>query len=265
MNKPIGIFDSGIGGLTVLKAIKKMLPEETLIYLGDTARVPYGNKSKDTIIRYSIENTNFLVRFDIKMLVIACNTSTAMSIEILKEKFNIPIVGVIEPGAKKAVAVTKNNRIGVIGTEATIKSKAYQNIIKTLNPKATIFAKPCPLFVPLVEEGLLKGRVADSVVEMYLKSFKVKGIDVLVLGCTHYPLLKNTIRRYFEGKVKIVDSAEETAKVVSDMLNEKGLLNKGKKEEDKYFVTDAAQRFLKVGKTIMGKDLKEVYTVQIGK
>lgn len=265
MDKPIGIFDSGIGGLTVLKAIKKELPKEQLIYLGDTARVPYGNKSKETIIRYSIENTKFLMQFDIKMLVVACNTSTAMSIDVLKEMFPLPIVGVIEPGAKKAVFVSKSKRIGVIGTEATIKSKAYQNIIKSIENKSVIFAKPCPLFVPLVEEGLVKGKIAESVVEMYLKYFKLKGIDTLVLGCTHYPLLKKTIRNYFDGKVKIVDSAEETAKVVKRLLIEAGIINNNGMKEDKFFVTDAADRFLKVGKAIMGDKLKEVFIVQVGK
>ncbi len=265
MENPIGIFDSGVGGLTVLKAIKKLLPMEQLIYLGDTARVPYGNKSKETIVRYSIENTNFLMQFNIKMLVIACNTSTAMGIEILRNMFQIPIIGVIEPGAKRAVEVTKNKRIGVIGTVATIKSKAYQNIIKSYERKAVIFAKPCPLFVPLVEEGLVKGPVAEAVVKMYLEGFKLKNIDTLVLGCTHYPLLKNTIQKFFDRKIQIVDSAEETAKIVKGVLEEKKLANVLKNENDMFFVTDAAERFLKVGKEIMKGALKEVRIAQVGK
>lgn len=265
MDNPIGIFDSGVGGLTVLKAIKKVLPLEQLIYLGDTARVPYGNKSKDTIVRYSIENTKFLMQFNIKMLVIACNTSTAMSIDILRQMFPIPIIGVIEPGAKRAVEVTKNKRIGVIGTVATIKSKAYQNIIKSLEKKAVIFAKPCPLFVPLVEEGLIKGPVAESVVEMYLKDFKIKNIDTLVLGCTHYPLLKQTIKKFFDGKIQVVDSAEETAKIVKRVLEERKIASNLKTNDDVFFVTDAAERFLKVGNEIMKGALKEVKTVQVGK
>jgi len=265
MNNPIGIFDSGVGGLTVLRAIKKMLPMEQLIYLGDTARVPYGNKSKETIVRYSIENTKFLMQFNIKMLVIACNTSTAMSIEILRNMFQIPIIGVIEPGAKRAVEVTKNKRIGVIGTVATIKSKAYQNIIRSYEKKAIIFAKPCPLFVPLVEEGLVKGPVAEAVIEMYLKDFKIKNIDTLVLGCTHYPLLKQTIEKFFDKKIQIVDSAEETAKIVKRVLEERKLANTSEYKNDVFFVTDAAERFLKVGNEIMRGILKEVKTVQVGK
>lgn len=265
MNNPIGIFDSGVGGLTVLRAIKKMLPMEQLIYLGDTARVPYGNKSKETIVRYSIENTKFLMQFNIKMLVIACNTSTAMSIEILRNMFQIPIIGVIKPGAKRAVEVTKNKRIGVIGTVATIKSKAYQNIIRSYEKKAIIFAKPCPLFVPLVEEGLVKGPVAEAVIEMYLKDFKIKNIDTLVLGCTHYPLLKQTIEKFFDKKIQIVDSAEETAKIVKRVLEERKLANTSEYKNDVFFVTDAAERFLKVGNEIMRGILKEVKTVQVGK
>ncbi|MCX7770800.1 MAG: glutamate racemase [Proteobacteria bacterium] len=265
MENPIGIFDSGVGGLTVLKAIKRVLPLEQLIYLGDTARVPYGNKSKDTIVRYSIENTKFLMQFNIKMLVIACNTSTAMSLEVLRQMFTIPIVGVIEPGAKRAVEVSKNKRIGVIGTVATIKSKAYQNLIKSYEKGAVIFAKPCPLFVPLVEEGLTKGRVADSVVEMYLQDFKTKSVDTLVLGCTHYPLLKQTIKKFFEGKIQIVDSAEETAKIVRKILEENKIQSSIRAGEDMFFVTDAAERFLKVGNEIMRGALKEVKTVQVGR
>lgn len=264
MNKPIGIFDSGVGGLTVLKALKKLLPNEQLIYLGDTARVPYGNKSKDTIVRYSIENTQFLLQYDVKMIVIACNSSTAASIDVLRDKFNLPIVGVIEPGARKAVGISKNMRIGVIGTEATIKSKAYQNIIKNYKKNAIVFAKYCPLFVPLVEEGLIKGKIAEDAVSMYLSFFKMKSIDTLVLGCTHYPLLKGVIRKFFDGKINIVDSAEETAKTVKALLYEKNLENLLKNKEDIFFVTDAAERFIKVGKKIMGKHLNKVSVVKVG-
>lgn len=266
MNNPIGIFDSGVGGLTVLKEIRRKLPTEKLIYLGDTARVPYGNKSKDTIIRYSIENTKFLMQFDIKLLVVACNTSTATSLRILKENFNIPIIGVIEPGAKKAVEITKNNRVGIIGTEATIKSSAYEEEIKHLNKKISVFSKPCPLFVPLVEEGLLKGAIVDDVIAYYLDFFKNKGIDTLVLGCTHYPLLKKSIGKFFHNMVNIVDSAKETSNMVLNLLKNKGLLSdRSNSIEPDYYVTDAAERFLKVGKTILGKDLEKVSVVTIGK
>lgn len=266
MNNPIGIFDSGVGGLTVLREIRKKLPREKLIYLGDTARVPYGNKSKDTIIRYSIENTKFLMQFDIKLLVVACNTSTATSLKILKENFNIPIIGVIEPGAKKAVEITKNNRVGIIGTEATIKSSAYEEEIKHLNNNISVFSKPCPLFVPLVEEGLLKGEIVDDVIAHYLRFFKSKGIDTLVLGCTHYPLLKKSIAKFFNNEVNIVDSAKETSNMVLNLLKDKRILSNRKDfAEPDYYVTDAAERFLKVGKTILGKNLEKVSVVTIGK
>ncbi|MCX7991177.1 MAG: glutamate racemase [Proteobacteria bacterium] len=266
MNNPIGIFDSGVGGLTVLKEIKKKLPAEKLIYLGDTARVPYGNKSKDTIVRYSIENTKFLMQFDIKLLVVACNTSTATSLRILKETFDIPIIGVIEPGAKKAVEITRNYRVGIIGTEATIRSSAYKEEIKSLNKKISVFSKPCPLFVPLVEEGLLKGPIVDDVIAHYLKFFKNKDIDTLVLGCTHYPLLKSSIGKFFGNEVKIVDSATETSNMVLQLLKEKGIISRRKKAlEPDYYVTDAAERFLKVGRTILGKDLEKVAVVHVGK
>ncbi len=266
MNNPIGIFDSGVGGLTVLKEIKRKLPTEKLIYLGDTARVPYGNKSKDTIIRYSIENTKFLMQFDIKLLVVACNTSTATSLKTLKEIFKIPIVGVIEPGAKKAVEITKNQRIGIIGTDATIKSSAYKEEIKSLNNKISVFSKSCPLFVPLVEEGLLKGAIVDDVISHYLKIFKGKNIDTLVLGCTHYPMLKRPIAKFFNHSINIVDSARETSNLVLNLLKDSNLLSDRKEIlEPDYYVTDAAERFLKVGKTILGKHLEKVTVVTVGK
>lgn len=265
MNNPIGIFDSGVGGLTVLKEIKKKLPNEKLIYLGDTARVPYGSKSKDTIIRYSIENTRFLLKFNIKLLVVACNTSTATSLKKLRETFSIPIIGVIEPGAKKAVEITKNNRVGVIGTEATIKSSAYEEEIKALNKKISVFSKACPLFVPIVEEGLLKGDIVDSIISHYLCFFKDKGIDTLVLGCTHYPLLKRAIAQFFGNSVNIVDSAKETSNMVLSLLKKEGLLaDRNEVIEPDYFVTDAAERFLKVGKTILGQHLDKVSLVSVG-
>ncbi len=262
MKKPVGIFDSGVGGLTVLKAIKKLLPNENLVYLGDTARVPYGNKSKENIVRYSLDNTRFLMKFDIKLLVVACNTSTAMSLDILKESFPIPILGVIEPGARRALEVTKTGRIGVIGTEATVKSGAYAKVIKELNKEVVVFSKACPLFVPMVEEGLTKGKIAEEVVKLYLSYFDTHFIDTIILGCTHYPLLKPLIKGYFKGQINVVDSANETAKAVRFLLEKHHILNNenaiGKAS---FYVTDAAERFLKIGKTILGDEMKEVSLV----
>ncbi|GAB4440427.1 MAG: glutamate racemase [bacterium] len=266
MENPIGIFDSGVGGLTVLKAIRKLLPNENLVYLGDTARVPYGNKSRENIVRYSIENTQFLMKHNIKMLVVACNTSTAMSLNVLKERFSIPIIGVIEPGAKRALEVTKSGRIGVIGTEATVKSGVYAKVIKEMRKDAVVFSKACPLFVPIVEEGLTKGKIAEEIVKHYLYSFKVNMIDTIVLGCTHYPLLKGLIRRFFKGDVRVVDSASETAKAVKLLLEQKGLLNTAQSTgKSSFYVTDAAERFLKIGKTILGDSMATVNLVSFEK
>lgn len=265
MNKPIGIFDSGIGGLTVLKAMNKMLPHERLVYLGDTARVPYGNKSKETIIRYSIENTRFLMKHDIKLVVVACNTSTATSLNVLREMFPVPIVGVIEPGARKALQVTRTRRVGVIGTEATVRSNAYANVIQALDSRAVVFSKYCPLFVPIVEEGLTEGPIAEGITAHYLEFFKSKEIDVIVLGCTHYPMLKKIIRNFFEGRVNIVDSADETALAVKNLLDERKIASKsGKEPEPEFYVTDAAEKFLKVGGTIMKGGMRKVSLIELG-
>lgn len=266
MEQAIGVFDSGVGGLTVLKAIKKQLPHENLIYLGDTARVPYGNKSKDNIIRYSIENTQFLLKHNIKLLVVACNTSTAISLNILKEKFPIPILGVIEPGARRALEVTRSGRIGIIGTEATIKSGAYVRVLKDMRKDVIVFSKACPLFVPIVEEGLTSGKIAEEIVKHYLESFNTHFIDTIILGCTHYPLLKGLIKEYFKGSVKVVDSANETAKAVKELLEKNRMLNYAKGDGiSKFFVTDAAERFLKIGKTILGSSMEEVQLVTVEK
>lgn len=266
MENPVGIFDSGVGGLTVLKAIKKLLPSENLIYLGDTARVPYGSKSKENVVRYSIENTVFLMKHNIKMLVVACNTSTAMSLEILKERFSIPVIGVIEPGAKKALSVTKTARIGVIGTEGTIKSGAYTKVIKEMKKDAIVFSKACPLFVPIVEEGLTKGKIAEEIVKLYLSSFRINFIDTLILGCTHYPLLKPLIKRFFRNDVIVVDSASETAKATKQLLEDQKLTNKSDKiGKAEFYVTDAADRFLKIGRAILGDSMANVHLVSLEK
>ncbi len=187
--KAIGIFDSGVGGLTVLKEIVRVLPQEDTIYLGDTARVPYGTKSPETVTRYSQQITSFLVSRDIKLLVVACNTASAFSLDALKERFPIPIVGVIEPGSRRAAAVTRTGKVGVIGTEGTIRSSAYAKAIKRMNPEIEVITRACPLFVPLAEEGWVDNEVARLTARIYLQGLKEEGVDTLVLGCTHYPLL----------------------------------------------------------------------------
>ena len=248
MQKAIGIFDSGIGGLTVLKEIAAALPDENTIYLGDTARVPYGIRSPETVTRYSFENTQFLLSQEIKMLVVACNTASAISLAAVKKEFPLPVVGVLEPGARAAAAATRTKKVGVIGTEATIGSGAYEKAIKKLNPEIEVLSLACPLFVPLVEEGWTDNDVAELVAEKYLSTLRGSGIDTLVLGCTHYPLLKKVIGKVVGAGVTLIDSATETAKEVADVLDKL----KWRRQEQggavrKYFVTDTPARFEKVG------------------
>ena len=197
---PVGVFDSGVGGLTVAREIMRNLPNEDIVYFGDTARVPYGSKSKDNIIRYSRQIIHFLQTKGVKAIVIACNTASALALETVKEEFDIPIIGVVEPGARAALAVTETKKIGVIGTEATVRSAMYEKIIQGTRPDVTVLAKACPLFVPLVEEGFKKHHVTDEIIDFYLSSLKESDIDALILGCTHYPLLRSKIREYVGEK-----------------------------------------------------------------
>lgn len=262
--KAIGIFDSGVGGLTVLKEILKALPQEDTIYLGDTARVPYGTKSPETVTRYSHEITSFLVRRDIKLLVTACNTASAVSLESLKKEFNLPIVGVIEPGARRAAGVTTNGKVGVIGTEGTIRSSAYAKAIKRINPDTEVIARACPLFVPLAEEGWVDNEVTRLTARIYLESFKNDGVDTLVLGCTHYPILKDVIAEIMGPGVKLVDSAEETARTVAEILQDKKLLRpRSEKGNHHFYVTDVPAGFIRVGNRFLGDRLGDVHQVSL--
>ena len=215
-NRPIGVFDSGIGGLTVLKEINRLLPQESVVYFGDSGRAPYGTKSKETVIKYTFQDIRFLQNQDIKMIVIACNTASACSLERVKNSFDFPIVEVVEPGAAAAAKATRNNRVGVIGTPATIGSGVYEKAITKINGSIDIFSKPCPMFVPLVEEGWWENEIAYKIAEEYLLPLKELEIDTLVLGCTHYPLLQNTIQKVMGDDVKLVNSALEVAKVVKE-------------------------------------------------
>ena len=262
-NKAIGIFDSGVGGLTVFREIKRLLPEEEIIYLGDTARVPYGIRSKETVTRYSIENTEFLLSKGIKLLVVACNTASSLSLEEIKKRTSIPVIGVIEPGALAALRRTKNKRIGIIGTEATVKSRAYPEAIKRLDSTVEVFSKACPLFVPLVEEGWLSGEIATLVAETYLRELKDKDIDTLILGCTHYPLLKDVIAGVMGDHVSLVDSATETARVVKDTLERLELRNNSDKTFYKFYVTDSPERFLTVGEIFLGEKIEDIEKVDL--
>jgi glutamate racemase len=214
----IGVFDSGIGGLTVFKELHGALPEIDIIYLGDTARVPYGTKSKETVIRYSTEAAKFLVKRGVDLIVIACNTSSALAIDSLRKNFDIPVIGVIEAGAKRACSLTRTEKIGVIGTQATVKSGAYREEIRKMIPGAQVISLACPLFVPLAEEGWTDNNIAREIAELYLAEMKKAGIDTLILGCTHYPLLKKTIGKVMGRKVKLVDSAQSVADGIKSML-----------------------------------------------
>ena len=264
MNRaPLGVFDSGIGGLTVARALFERLPNESIIYFGDTARVPYGPKSPDTVRRYSGEIFAYLLKRGVKAVVIACNTSTAHALGYLKERSSVPVVGVIEPGARAAVAATKTGMIGVIGTAGTIASGAYERAIKALRPDARVYSQPCPLFVPLVEEGWFDHPAAELIAREYLEPLKRAKVDVLVLGCTHYPLLKGLLSRVMGPDVKLVDSAEETAKVVSGELERQGLLANGGAHEHRFVVSDDEPHFRKVGALFLGEKLKQVEVVPL--
>ncbi len=257
-NRPIGIFDSGVGGLTVVKEIIKALPNERIVYLGDTARVPYGTKSEETIKRFSIENGKFLKKFNVKIIVVACNTASSIAIPLLRRRFNIPIVGVIKPGAKRAVELTKNKRIGVIGTPTTIKSKAYRKEIKFISRNKKVISKACPLFVSLAEEGWLDGKITLDIVKKYLEPLKKEKIDTLVLGCTHYPLLRSVISRVVGRGVRIVDSASSVAGEVSRILEKADkLATRSAKPVHNFFATDAVRQFVKVGEKFLGKRIKK--------
>jgi glutamate racemase len=261
---PLGVFDSGIGGLTVARALFERLPRESVIYFGDTARVPYGPKSPDTVRRYSGEILAYLLRRGVKAVVVACNTSTAHALPHLQAHSPVPVVGVIEPGARAAVAATKSGAIGVIGTAGTIASGAYERAIKAQRPAARVHAQPCPLFVPLVEEGWFDHPAAELIAREYLDPLRKAGVDVLVLGCTHYPLLKPLLARVMGPGVTLVDSAEETAKAVAAELDARGLLAAGGSHEHLFVVSDDEPHFRKVGAKFLGEKLKQVEVVPLG-
>jgi len=260
--RAIGIFDSGVGGLTVLKEIAHLLPGENLIYLGDTARVPYGTKSVETVRRYALEAAEFLVEQGVKLLVVACNTASAVALPALRERFQLPVIGVIEPGARCA-AKSLNRKIGVIGTEGTINSNRYPEAIRAFLPDAQIFSVACPLFVPLAEEGWIEHEIARLTALEYLQPLLSAQIDTLVLGCTHYPLLRNTLKKVLGTGVTMVDSAEETAKSVQQLFYQQGLARPEHGGCRQFFVTDVPTRFKQVGQTFLGADLVQVEQVQI--
>jgi len=261
---PIGVFDSGLGGLTVVREIRRLLPHEDIIYLGDSARLPYGIKSKRQIIQFSLSNAQFLLKRKIKALVIACNSSSAHAYYILKKQLPIPVVDVISPVSREAGEDSYNKKIGVIGTRATIDSHAYQREIKKINPKIKVFGQQCPLFVPLVEEGWLENDIARSIVKRYLISFKKKGIDTLILGCTHYPLLKKIIAREVGSAITVMDSGPSAARMLQKELVRKKLINsKRQKGSLKIFVTDLSPYFVTVGERFLQHPLRHVNVIKV--
>ena len=244
---PIGVFDSGVGGLTVVKEIMHQIPNEKVIYFGDTARVPYGNKSKDTVTRYSKQIVRFLRTQNVKAIVVACNTASAYALDELSKEIDIPIIGVVKPGAKVAVETTQNGKIGVIGTSGTISSETYTTYMKQLNSDIDVRGKACPLFVPLIEEGLWEDPVTDEIVKRYLTDLIDSGIDTLILGCTHYPLIRKTVQRIVGPKVTLVNPAYETARELKSLLTSHNLLSDQASglgtNIHQFYVSDAAERF----------------------
>ena len=265
---PVGVFDSGVGGLTVAREIMRNLPSEKIVYFGDTARVPYGSKSKETVIRYSRQIIRFLQEQQVKAIVVACNTASAFALDVVRDEFDIPIIGVIEPGAKIAAASTRNKRVGVIGTVGTIGSGIHAEYLKHLDPQITVFGNACPLFCPLVEEGWLHDAVTDEVATRYLKELQDKNVDTLILGCTHYPLIRSTIGRIMGDEVCLVNPAYETALELGRLLAEKGLSSTGTKQEEfpyRFYVSDLADEFKAFANSILPYDVEMTKKIDIEK
>ena len=265
-NSPIGVFDSGIGGLTVAREIMRQMPRERIIYFGDIARLPYGSKSQDTVLRYSRQIIRFLMTKQVKAIVIACNTASAYALETVEKELDTPIIGVIRAGARTAVRATRNGKIGVIGTEGTISSGIYTDVMKNMCPDIEVTGKSCPLFVPLVEEGLLHDSVTDEIASRYLSELKGRFIDTLVLGCTHYPLIRSTLGRLMGEAVTLVNPAYETAIELKGLLEERGLTNEGAGsagEKYQFYVSDLAEKFTAFATSILPDEVKETRKIAI--
>lgn len=261
---PVGVFDSGVGGLTVAREIMRQLPDENIVYFGDTARVPYGSKSRNNIIRFSRQIIRFLETKRVKAIVIACNTASALALDVVEEEFDIPIIGVIVPGARAAVKETKSRKIGVVGTEATIRSHMYSRVIKEMEPDAEVIGKPCPLFVPLVEEGFAKHHVTEEIISYYLGEMKESDIDTMILGCTHYPLLRSRIMEFFGETVHIVNPAYETAMDLKALLREKDMdNNSGNLARYEFYVSDTAEKFKQFANSILPYNVEKIQQISI--
>lgn len=263
-SNPIGVFDSGIGGLTVVKSLNTFLPNESIIYFGDTARVPYGSKSNSTVIEYSLQNADFLYKKNIKLIVVACNTASSIALDELRKKFNVPVIGMIEPGAKAALNATKNGNIGIIGTESTVSNKAYSKTLLSLNPEVKVTEKACPLFVPLAEEGWTNHKATKLIAEEYLTELKVSGIDTLILGCTHYPILKNIIQEVVGENVTLIDSGSAASSEVENYLNGRGIKNTSNDLGfHEYYVSDVPKKFKTIAERFLGKEIENIHKVDL--
>lgn len=263
INNPIGIFDSGVGGLTVVREIIRQLPSENLVYFGDTARLPYGSKSRDTVIRYSKQIVNFLKTKEVKAVVIACNTASAQALEVIHDELDIPVIGVVKPGAYVAAQTTRNGNIGIIATEGTINTHIYSSVLHEYNPKLKVIGKACPLLVPLVEEGLLEDSVTVEIASRYLNVLKETDIDTLVLGCTHYPLIRKTIGKIMGDSVTLVNPAYETARSLKEMLVEYNIFRSQGKSRYQFYVSDNTEKFDAFANSILPVELAEAGLILI--
>jgi glutamate racemase len=263
VKKAIGVFDSGVGGLTVARELIRQLPGEDIIYFGDTARVPYGIKSRETVIRLSIENILFMLKHDVKLICVACNTVSSFALPVIKHHFRVPIVGVISPGVREAVYATQNKRVGVIGTRGTVNSRAYELEIKQLDPSVKVTAVACPLFVPFAEEGLLAGKIVEEMARQYLKPLKDSRVDTVILGCTHYPLLKPVIKKVMGSSVELIDSAKQVAIEVKNILSAEGICDVKHKGSHKFYVSDNPEWFKSLAARFLGEPIKEVTKVSV--
>lgn len=268
---PIGVFDSGVGGLTVVRELMRNLPQENIVYFGDTARVPYGNKSKETVLRYSRQIIRFLETKNVKAIVVACNTASALAMDTIEKEINIPIIGVVIPGVHTALRTTRNNRIGVIATDSTIKSNLYQTLLRSNNSEITVFGKACPLFVPLVEEGWTKDRITYEIACRYLDDVLDKDIDTLIMGCTHYPLMRSLLKKVVGDDVTLVNPAYETSVALKKLLEDLNLQNPGDFVKEKkfqcgryrFFASDAVERFNTFADTVLPCEVESAELVQI--
>ncbi|MDD5217773.1 MAG: glutamate racemase [Candidatus Omnitrophica bacterium] len=262
-NRSIGVFDSGLGGLTVVKELRREMPHESIVYFGDIARLPYGIKSKEQILNFSIQNTLFLLKQKVKAIVVACNSSSSAAYHFLRDHFGIPIIDVIMPAVEAAACVTHTGRVGLIATHATVASQAYERSLRKINPNLRIFSRACSLFVPVVEEGWLEDPITEQIVRRYLGGLRHKNIDTLILGCTHYPMLKASIRKVLGPRVQLIDSARPSVKKLKSILIRQGLVSKSKRKgELRVFVSDMPRNFKQVGEKFLGEKLHKVQIVR---